>query len=526
MRRSVPQVRCDFGSEKMGRSAHDAAAAKGDLPSCIAMRRLATSSVLVLACALAASAAAAQARTRPLLTISYDSPRELAQSVRGRAVVVRTIPALHVAEIRPLSGTFERLARRRGAAPARVVRRVTAGDPALFDTTPFGLPFEWQFGAVHLDGVPTPVLRAAASVTIAVIDTGADLSAPDLAAKAPRAYNMRFGTSDIRDLNGHGTFVSSLAAGSVTNGVGIAGFGGDARLLVIKASRDDGTLSDFDEASAIVYAVEHGARIINLSVGGTSTSFVERRGIDYAAEHGVLVVAAAGNEYTAGNPVEYPAALLQPVGSDGRGGVGLAVGASTSDGTRASFSNTGSQLSLLAPGDQVFGAVSSLSPADDYPRSDLPDGGGGLYGYASGTSFASPEVAGAAALVMAANPLLRAPEVAQVLKQTASNHGSWSPDTGYGVLDVAAAVAAAQGHAAVVVRGVQVRGHVKVRWSAVAASHYRVTMRIDATQDRTLYADTTKTSTSVRVRRGHRYMFTVTTLDGGSVSATYSLRAR
>jgi subtilisin family serine protease len=435
-----------------------------------------------LACALVASAAASRGpETRPVLVVSYSSPRALSNALHGRRLAVRTIPALDVAEVQPTTAGFAQAVREvRGVTVSRPVRRASAVEPALFDTTAFGAPFEWQYGAAHLDAVPPSILRAVSAVTIAVIDTGADLTAPDIAAKAPRTYNIRSRTTDVRDLNGHGTFVASLAAGSVTNGAGIAGFGGDAKLLVIKAGRDDGTLSDFDEASAIVYAVDHGARVINLSVGGTSTSVVERRGIEYAARHGVLVVAAAGNDHDAGNPVEYPAALVQPVGSRGRGGSGLAVGASTSDGRRASFSNTGSQLSLLAPGADVFGAVSSLSPADDYPRSDLPASGGGLYGFASGTSFAAPEVAGAAALVMAANPLLRSSEVAEVLKQTASNHGSWTPDNGYGILDAGAAVAAAQRRAAVVVSGARRRGRVEVRWIAFAASHYRVTVRVDA----------------------------------------------
>ena len=488
------------------------------------MRRLAAPfTAIVLGCALAASTASASTATTRRFAVSYSSERALHRAIERQASVVRTIHALHVAEVRTASARFERHARHRGVTVSGLLRRTSAAEPALLDTTASGLPFEWQYGAVHVDGVPAAVLRAASSVTIAVIDTGGDLSAPDLVAKSPRTYNTRFGTGDVRDLNGHGTFVASLAAGSVTNGIGLAGFGGDARLLVIKGSRDDGTLTDFDEAAAIVYAVEHRARVINLSVGGTSTSFVERRAIDYAAQHGVLIVAAAGNEHEAGNPVEYPAALVQPVGSDGQGGTGLAVGASTSDGVRAFFSNTGSQLSLLAPGVDVFGALSSLSPVDVYPRSDLPNGGGGFYGFASGTSFAAPEVAGAAALVMAANPLLPSTEVARLLKQTASNAGSWNPESGYGVINVAAAVSAAQGHAALAVGGVRVRGRLKVHWRAVAASHYRVTIRVDSGPVRTLFANTTRTSTVVRVRRRHRYAFTVTTRDGGGASAAYTV---
>src|SRR5439155_1061767 len=171
----------------------------------------------------------------------------------------------------------------------------------------------------------------------------------------------------------------------------------------------------------------------------------EKKAIDYAASQGALIVAAAGNEYQEGNPAEYPAALLQPLGSHGVGGRGLAVGASTMSGSRAIFSNTGSYLSLVAPGDNVFSAVSSLSPSSRFPHVPLPGSLSGLYGYASGTSFATPEVSGAAALVWAANPLLDATTVANILKESASAGGVWTPDVGWGVLDVAAAVSRASG---------------------------------------------------------------------------------
>ena len=224
-----------------------------------------------------------------------------------------------------------------------------------------GVPYQWQYTATRVGDVPDAVLRAAAGVKIAVIDTGADVTAPDLAAKAPETYNVFNGSTDVRDLHGHGTFVASIAGGSVSNGEGIAGFGGDAKLLLIQTGRADGSFTDVDEAAAIVYAVNHGAKVINLSIGGIETSVLERKALDYAAAHGVLVVAAAGNEFEAGNPVEYPAALLQPVGSRGRGGIGLSVAATTKNGSRASFSNTGSWISLAAPGENVLGALSSSS---------------------------------------------------------------------------------------------------------------------------------------------------------------------
>ena len=214
--------------------------------------------------------------------------------------------------------------------------------------------------------------------------------------------------------------------------------------MIVKSGTDHGSFTDMDEAAGIMYAVDHGARIINLSVGGPNTSTTERKGIQYAIDHGALVVAAVGNEFAAGNPVEYPAALLQPVGSNGAGGAGLAVTASSTDGKRAVFANTGSWVSLAAPGDHVFGAVSATSSPALYPRTSLPGAQAGIYGFGSGTSFAAPQVAGAAALVWAANPALTAQQVAQILKETASGDGRWTPDLGFGVVDVAAAVARAQ----------------------------------------------------------------------------------
>jgi subtilisin family serine protease len=214
---------------------------------------------------------------------------------------------------------------------------------------------------------------------------------------------------------------------------------------MVKAVTTKDEFSDVDEAAAIVYAVDHGAKIVNLSLGGVGTSELEERAIRYAADHDVLLVAAAGNEYADGNPVEYPAAALQPAGSNGQGGVGLSVAASTMAGERASFSNTGAHISLAAPGENVFGAIAAGTSRLWWPRTSLRGSRAGLYGWSSGTSFSTPEVAGAAALVWAANPALTSQQVAQTLKSTASGKGRWNSRLGFGVIDVAAAVAAARG---------------------------------------------------------------------------------
>lgn len=485
----------------------------------------ATLAATVVACMSATGGVAARGPGESSYAVGYRSGASL-RVLAAHADVVRVVPAIRVAEVN--ARTSPALLGLPGVRYVqRTVPRTDTAEPALLTPPGFSAPYEWQYAAAHEDLVPQAALRGASSVTIAVIDTGADLSAPDLEAKAPRTFNLHSFTNDVRDVNGHGTFVSSLAAGSVTNGEGIAGFGGDAKLLVIKASMADGTLSDVDEASAIVYAVDHGARIINLSVGGPDTSSTERRAIQYAADHDVLVVAAAGNEYDEGNPAEYPATLLQPLGSDGHGGVGLAVGASTSSGTRAFFSNTGSELSLVAPGENVFADVSSLSSTDEYPRVVLPGSRSGSYGFASGTSFSAPEVAGVAALVFGANPLLHASQVADIIKQTASGDGQWNPDMGYGVVDAAAAVARAAGTSVLTVRGSRVRGRLELRWFSPNAVSYQVTVRTDGGASRVVLTTTRKTSAAFTVRHGRRYTFTVTGFDANGIetaTATYTAR--
>ena len=228
--------------------------------------------------------------------------------------------------------------------------------------------------------------------TVAVIDTGADVRVPEIAAARPLTYDIRTRTRDVRDVNGHGTEVARIVARE----------SGGAKLIVIRAGSSSGAFSDANEAAAIRYAVDHGARILNLSLGGPRTSTVERSAVRYAIARGALVVAAAGDDYAA-RP-EYPAALL--------GQNGLAVAAVTGTGTRAAFSNTGPWVSIAALGER-------------------------------GTSFAAPLVSAAAARVWRANPRLSARQVVSILQQTAAGRGTRNDEVGYGAVDVAAAVARA-----------------------------------------------------------------------------------
>lgn len=234
----------------------------------------------------------------------------------------------------------------------------------------------------------------AAPVTVAVIDTGANVRVPALVGKQLQTYDVRNGSRFVADANGHGTRVASIVARE----------SGNARLLIIRAGSSSGAFSDVNEAAAIRYAVTQGARIINLSLGGPTTSTRERSAVRYAVARGVLIVAAAGDDYA--NRPEYPAALL---GQDG-----LAVAAVTSSGAHAVFSNTGPWVSLAAPGED-------------------------------GTSFSAPHVAAAAARVWMKHPRLHARDVVRILEQTASGGGVRDDELGFGVVDVARALASSSG---------------------------------------------------------------------------------
>ena len=212
---------------------------------------------------------------------------------------------------------------------AAVLRRGSPWTAAL-EKTFCPVAWEWQWDAAHMPEVPDDALRSAAAVRIAVIDSGADLGAPDVGDKQPGTGASLSRTGKVRDVLGHGTFV-----------VATRGRLGHQRrrhvrlrrrrqqLLGDQAIGPEGYITDVDEAAAIVYAVRHGARIINLSIGGEGTSAIERRALRFAVRHDVLIVAAAGNAHDQGNPVQYPAALL-----GGKHGAGFAVGATSMDGTR------------------------------------------------------------------------------------------------------------------------------------------------------------------------------------------------
>ena len=414
----------------MGRTAYGLLPLSGYV-ECGRYGELGTKGLSCVAATVAALYVVPIATADRVVSVGYRTPAAL----HGLRIVSR-IDALHTAEVRLPNARAEAALRSRPGIrfTHRVVPRVQADAPIPF-AAGLSVP-EWQWNAVHADLVPSWVQQAARRITIAIVDTGADVLVPSIAAKNPMTWNVSNGVSAVHDSVGHGTFVASLAAGTISDSNGMSGFGGEAQLMIVQANRGGTAFSDVDESAAIVWAVEHGANIINLSLGGAQTSPVERSAIDYATQHGVLLVAAAGNSAEEGNPTVFPAALI--------GSSGLVVGASNPAGKRASFSTTGDYVDVLAPGVNVLGALASGISSSFFTPVATP-GANGAYGYGSGTSYASPEAAGAAALVWAANPNLDASGVAATLEATAAGQGSWTKDLAFGTIDVAAAVQRATG---------------------------------------------------------------------------------
>lgn len=258
------------------------------------------------------------------------------------------------------------------------------------------------------------------TLVVAIIDSGIDSDHTEFAGRIVAPYNVATQTSGMNavlDDVGHGTHVAGIVSASINNGIGIAGIAGNSKIMPIKAG-DNGYFYDSDLAAAIYYAVDHGARVINMSLGGPGASLTLQSAIDYALSHNVVVAAAAGNEGDALNEPDYPAAF------DGV----ISVGATDQNDAPASFSNHGSYVKISAPGVNIF----STTPT--YYTTDFQAD----YDYASGTSMATPEVAGLAALILSIKPSLNAEQVAQLIYENAKDIQSpgWDEFTGYGRIDV------------------------------------------------------------------------------------------
>lgn len=257
------------------------------------------------------------------------------------------------------------------------------------------------------------------AITVAVVDSGIDPNHPDLAGQLIQGHNFFDDSTDTTDLCGHGTHVAGIVAAAADNAEGVAGLAYNAALMPVKVINDTCTGSYSRLMQGIVYAVEHGARIIVITSGGSFDHTGVHDAIKMAREQGVLVVVAAGNRNSA--VPFYPGSFEES----------FTVSGTDPNDARYSNSNFGNQIDVAAPATTIFST---------YYKADV----GSTYAYMTGTSMAAPHVAGLAALILAAAPDTSLTDLEAVLRQTADDLGpaGWDANFGWGRVNAWRAVTA------------------------------------------------------------------------------------
>ena len=279
----------------------------------------------------------------------------------------------------------------------------------------FGEPLCFYIGTsdADIDAPEAWAVSTGNTVLVAVIDTGIDYTHPDLMINYAGGMDFVNGDSDPMDDHGHGTHVSGTIAASLNNVTGdpsaeegVVGVAPNARIVAYKVCDAAGNCSDFAIEQAIAQSIASGARVINMSLGGPDISQSLTDAVQDAWEAGIVIVAGAGND---GNTNRfYPAALPNVV----------SVGAFDEDHRRATFSNYGDWVDISAPGNVIL----SSYPMAQCVASGIP-GDAGCYNYLSGTSMATPHVAGAAALVWSRGDVSSNSQVVDILLNSADPQG-------------------------------------------------------------------------------------------------------
>lgn len=242
------------------------------------------------------------------------------------------------------------------------------------------------------------------SIIIAVVDTGVDMNHPDLQGKVIAGYDFANGDADPTDDQGHGTHVAGIIGAIGNNNIGVAGVIWQNKILAVKVLNSTNTGSYSAIANGIIYAADNGAKIINLSLGGTADGITLKNAINYATNKGVIVVAAAGNNGT--NTPFYPAYYENVI----------AVGATDSTDKLWSNSNYGSWVDVVAPGSSIRSTYWTATS-------------GSIYASMTGTSMAAPHVSGVTGLLLS-HDITRTPTTIRALiEQSTDDIGVTGKDT-------------------------------------------------------------------------------------------------
>jgi len=274
--------------------------------------------------------------------------------------------------------------------------------------------YQWNLPMIQTE-MGWGVSRGAEDIEIAVIDTGVDLDHPDLQGRLAEGYNVITEGNNPDDDNGHGTHVAGVIASQTDNDEGIAGITWFNRVIPIKVMGEDGYGSSFNIAKGIIWATDHGADVINMSLGNYKDSDILHEAVKYAFDRDVVLIAASGNDNS--SQPSYPSAYPEV----------LSVAAVDFYGEKASFSNYGDYVDVTAPGVQI--------PSTYIDKQ---------YASLSGTSMAAPHVAALAGLIRSARSDLSNSEVMEIIKNTSYDLGQRGRDIyfGEGLIDVAEALKA------------------------------------------------------------------------------------
>jgi subtilisin family serine protease len=357
-----------------------------------------------------------EAAAEPLEYLQREAGAHTIESLNGDLKVVgvdeRAVSPelLRTVESSPAIAFAERV-------PARWLSDVAVADPRHNR--------QWGLRAIRWFDTETP---DASGVTVAICDTGVDTGHPDLR-DAIASYDHDGATAT--DLVGHGTHVSGNVAARPDDVAGVVGVAG-CRVAMWKVFPDEPLQGNFYVDGtrflrALNAVASSGAKVLNLSLGGTQSSQAEQLLFDRLERAGVTVVAAMGNEHDHGNPVEYPAAYDHV----------LAVGSIAETNSRSPYSNTGGHIGIAAPGSNVLSTL---------PLATSPYRPEARYASWSGTSMATPHVAAAAALVAARHPDWTPADTKQHLRDRAAKVAdmgakSFTEEFGSGLLDIASLLA-------------------------------------------------------------------------------------
>jgi len=262
-------------------------------------------------------------------------------------------------------------------------------------------PLEWHL--TTLGAINSWDITRGSGVTVAFIDSGVESTHPDLVGRIGTGWSFLSNTNDTSDVLGHGTGVAGAIGANANNGTGVAGLAPEISMMPLVVLDSNNYTTYANIASAITYAVDHGVRLINISIGGSSSSQTLQNAANYAWSKNALIFAAAMNNSNS-TPM-YPAATNHVV----------AVSATNSLDQLASFSNYGNWITLSSPGDHI-----------DTTRV------GQLYWFVWGTSFASPLAMTVAALCLSQRPDLTNQNLLDLLKHYSDDLGPAGFDESYG----------------------------------------------------------------------------------------------